>query len=146
VNRLQPLGVDVQHSPGCNINKKLPELDVRNLRDVRMDYFNDVEQMDNPSAVPDMAGTTGVFRLLWTGDPLGRREPNISFGARMSTVFTPHVSGEWSFSLESVAAARINCNSFTISFTLFIRLSIAPLLAAPATSAQSWATFRSWCQ
>lgn len=107
VNRLQPLGIDVQHSPGCNINKKLPELDVRNLRDVRMDYFNDVEQMDNPSAVPDMAGTTGVFRLLWTGDPLGRREPNISFGARMSAVFTPHVSGEWSFSLESVAAARI---------------------------------------
>ena len=107
VNRLQPLGVDVQHSPGCNINKKLPELDVRNLHDVRMDYFNEVEQMDNQSAVPDMAGTTGVFRLLWTGDPLGRREPNISFGARMSTVFTPHVSGEWSFSLESVAAARI---------------------------------------
>ena len=107
MNRLQPLGVDVQHSPGCNINKKLPELDIRNLRDVHMDYFNDVEQMDNPSAVPDMAGTTGVFRLLWTGDPLGRREPNISFGARMSTVFTAHVSGEWSFSLESVAAARI---------------------------------------
>jgi beta-glucosidase len=107
MNRLEPLGVDVQHSPGCNINKKLPELDIRNLRDVRMDYFNDVEQMDNPSAVPDMAGTTGVFRLLWTGDPLGRREPNISFGARMSAVFTPHVSGEWSFSLESVAASRI---------------------------------------
>jgi len=107
VNRLQPLGIDVQHSAGCNINKKLPELDIRNLRDVRMDYFNDVDQLDNPSAVPDMAGTTGVFRLLWTGDPLGRREPNISFGARMSTIFTPHVSGEWSFSLESVAAARI---------------------------------------
>lgn len=107
VNRLQPLGIDVQHSPGCNINKKLPELDIRNLRDVRMDYFNDVDQLDNPSAVPDMSGTTGVFRLLWTGDPLGRREPNISFGARMSTIFTPHVSGEWSFSLESVAAARI---------------------------------------
>ena len=107
VNRLQPLGIDVQHSAGCNINKKLPELDIRNLRDVRMDYFNDVEQMDNPAAVPDMAGTTGVFRLLWTGDPLGRREPNISFGARMSTVFTPHVSGDWSFSLESVAASRI---------------------------------------
>ena len=107
VNRLQPLGIDVQHSAGCNINKKLPELDIRNLRDVRMDYFNAVEQMDNPSAVPDMAGTTGVFRLLWTGDPLGRREPNISFGARMSAVFTPHVSGVWSFSLESVAASRI---------------------------------------
>ena len=107
MNRLQPLGVDVQHSPGCNINKKLPELDIRNLRDVHMDYFNDVEQMDNPSAVPDMAGTTGVFRLLWTGDPLGRREPNISFGARLSAVFTPHVGGEWSFSLESVAASRI---------------------------------------
>ena len=107
VDRLQPLGIDVQHSAGCNINKKLPELDIRNLRDVRMDYFNDVEQMDNPLAVPDMAGTTGVFRLLWTGDPLGRREPNISFGARMSTVFTPHVSGDWSFSIESVAATRI---------------------------------------
>lgn len=107
VNRLQPLGIDVQHSAGCNINKKLPELDIRNLRDVHMDYFNEVAAMDNPSAVPDMAGTTGVFRLLWTGDPLGRREPNISFGARMSAVFTPHVSGEWSFSIESVAATRI---------------------------------------
>ena len=106
-NRLQPLGVDVKHSAGCNINKKLPELDARNLSDVRMDYFNDVAQMDDPSAVPEMAGTTGVFRLLWTGDPLGRREPNISFGARMSATFTPHVSGEWSFSLESVASARI---------------------------------------
>jgi len=114
VNRLQPLGVDVQHSAGCNINKKLPELDIRNLRDVRMDYFNDVEQMDNPSAVPDMAGTTGVFRLLWTGDPLGRREPNISFGARMSTVFTPHVSGDWSFSIESVAATRIIIDGITV--------------------------------
>lgn len=107
LNRLQPLGVDVQHSPGCNINKKLPELDIRNLRDVRMDYFNDVAALDDALAVPDMAGTTGVFRLLWTGDPLGRREPNISFGARMSAVFTPHVSGEWSFSLESIAASRI---------------------------------------
>ena len=106
-NRLQPLGVDVKHSAGCNINKKLPELDARNLSDVRMDYFNDVAQMDDPSAVPEMAGTTGVFRLLWTGDPLGRREPNISFGARMSATFTPHISGEWSFSLESVASARI---------------------------------------
>lgn len=107
LNRLQPLGVDVQHSPGCNINKKLPELDIRNLRDVHMDYFNDVAALDDDLAVPDMAGTTGVFRLLWTGDPLGRREPNISFGARMSAVFTPHVSGEWSFSLESIAASRI---------------------------------------
>ena len=114
VNRLQPLGIEVQHSAGCNINKKLPELDVRNLRDVRMDYFNDVEQMDNPSAVPDLAGTTGVFRLLWTGDPLGRREPNISFGARMSTVFTPHVSGDWSFSIESVAATRIIIDGVTV--------------------------------
>ena len=114
VNRLQPLGIDVQHSAGCNINKKLPELDIRNLRDVRMDYFNAVEQMDNPSAVPDMAGTTGVFRLLWTGDPLGRREPNISFGARMSTVFTPHVSGDWSFSIESVAATRIIIDGITV--------------------------------
>ena len=114
VNRLQPLGIDVQHSAGCNINKKLPELDMRNLSDVRMDYFNDVEQMENPSAVPDMTGTTGVFRLLWTGDPLGRREPNISFGARMSATFTPHVSGEWSFSLESVAAARILINGVVI--------------------------------
>jgi len=50
MNRLQPLGISVEHSAGCNINKKLPELDIRNLRDVHMDYFNDVEQMDNPSA------------------------------------------------------------------------------------------------
>lgn len=107
MNRLQPLGVSVEHSAGCNINKKLPELDSRNLSNVVMDYFNDVASMDVASATPDLTGTTGVFRLLWTGDPLGRREANISFGARLSAVFTPHVSGEWSFSLESVAASRI---------------------------------------
>ena len=107
MNRLQPLGISVEHSAGCNINKKLPELDARNLSNVVMDYFNDVGAMDIASASPDLIGTTGVFRLLWTGDPLGRREANISFGARLSAVFTPHVGGEWSFSLESVAASRI---------------------------------------
>ena len=107
MNRLQPLGISVEHSAGCNINKKLPELDARNLSNVVMDYFNDVGAMDIASATPDLTGTTGVFRLLWTGDPLGRREANISFGARLSAVFTPHVGGEWSFSLESVAASRI---------------------------------------
>jgi beta-glucosidase len=57
--------------------------------------------------VPAEAGTTGVFRLLWAGDPLNRREPNFAFGARLAAQLTPDQTGEWVFSIESVAPVLI---------------------------------------
>ena len=44
--------VRIEHSAGCNINKKLPELDARLLQNVSLDYYRDPAELDNASAVP----------------------------------------------------------------------------------------------
>ena len=99
--------VRVEHSAGCNINKKLPELDARLLQNVSLDYYRDPAELDDANAVPAESGTTGVFRLLWAGDPLNRREANFSFGARLTAQLTPDQTGEWTFGIESVAPVRV---------------------------------------
>lgn len=99
--------VRIEHSAGCNINKKLPELDSRLLQNVSLDYYRDPAELDDASAVPAESGTTGVFRLLWAGDPLNRREPNFAFGARLAAQLTPDHTGEWVFSIESVAPVLV---------------------------------------
>ena len=99
--------VRIEHSAGCNINKKLPELDARLLQNVSLDYYRDPAELDDANAVPAEAGTTGVFRLLWAGDPLNRREPNFAFGARLAAQLTPDQTGEWAFGIESVAPVRV---------------------------------------
>ena len=99
--------VQIEHAAGCNINRKLPELDVRLMHDVQLNYYSDPAHLDDATAVPAQEGTTGTFRLLWTNDPLNRREANFSFGARLSAEFTPDVNGEWELGIESVAATRI---------------------------------------
>ncbi len=99
--------VRIEHSAGCNINKKLPELDVRLLQNISLDYYRDPAELDDASAVPAESGTTGVFRLMWTGDPLNRREANFGFGARVTAELTPDQSGEWVLGIESVAPVRV---------------------------------------
>ena len=99
--------VRIEHSAGCNINKKLPELDARLLQNVSLDYYRDPAELDDVLAVPAESGTTGVFRLLWAGDPLNRHEPNFAFGARMAAQLTPDQTGEWAFGIESVAPVRV---------------------------------------
>ena len=99
--------VRIEHSAGCNINKKLPELDARLLQNVSLDYYRDPAELDDANAVPAESGTTGVFRLLWAGDPLNRHEPNFAFGARLAAQWTPDQTGEWAFGVESVAPVRV---------------------------------------
>ena len=99
--------VRIEHSAGCNINKKLPELDARLLQNVSLDYYRDPAELDDANAVPAESGTTGVFRLLWAGDPLNRHEPNFAFGARLAAQWTPDQTGEWAFGIESVAPVRV---------------------------------------
>ena len=99
--------VRIEHSAGCNINKKLPELDARLLQNVSLDYYRDPAELDDANAVPAESGTTGVFRLLWAGDPLNRHEPNFAFGARLAAQWTPDQAGEWAFGIESVAPVRV---------------------------------------
>jgi len=99
--------VRIEHSAGCNINKKLPELDARLLQNVSLDYYRDPAELDDASAVPAQSGTTGVFRLLWASDPLNRREANFAFGARLAAQLTPDKTGEWVFGIESVAPVLV---------------------------------------
>jgi len=99
--------VRIEHSAGCNINKKLPELDARLLQNVSLDYYRDPAELDDEKSVPAESGTTGVFRLLWAGDPLNRHEPNFAFGARLAAQLTPDQTGEWVFGIESVAPVRV---------------------------------------
>jgi hypothetical protein len=44
--------VRIEHSPGCNINKKLPELDARLLQNVTLSYYNTPDGLDDSEAVP----------------------------------------------------------------------------------------------
>ena len=99
-------GVNIRHAPGCNINKKLPELDQRFLDNVIVDFFDSPEKMD-AGAAPDKSDSTGTFRIMWFGDPLGRRGAGHDFAARFTMGFTPDVSGEWQFGVESVAPVVI---------------------------------------
>lgn len=108
VARLAPVGVQVVHAQGCNINKKLPELDARLVDSVVVDYFESPDSMDAGES-PRLSGTTNAFRINWFNDPLGRRGSH-AYGARFSMGFTPDVAGEWTFGIESVGAVRVFVN------------------------------------
>ena len=99
-------GVTVSHAPGCNINKKLPELDARHLDNVNIEYFDSIAKLDSGAAA-DKTDTTGTFRIMWFTDPLGRRGAGHDFAARFTMGFTPDITGEWQFGVESVAPVRI---------------------------------------
>lgn len=105
---LRDRSYQVRHAPGCNINKKLPEIEQRLVRDVMLEYFANSTDLDTPGATPVQSGTTETFRILWSGDPLRRGTSDIDFGARLAFVFTPDVTGEWKFSVESVAPVMLS--------------------------------------
>ena len=105
--RLEAAGVEVVHHAGCNISKKLPEIDSRWYRDLAVDYFADVAELDQPDAVPHSTRALGTTRLMWVADPLDRGVSRPLFGARLRAEFTPDVTGEWKFGVESVAPVRI---------------------------------------
>jgi beta-glucosidase len=46
-------------------------------------------------------------RLMWPADPTGRGDADPTFGARLSTTFTPDVDGAWRFAVESITPARL---------------------------------------
>lgn len=107
--RLAAAGVAVRHAQGCNINRKLPELDVRLVDSVVVDYFESPASMDAGDA-PRLTGTTSTFRVNWFNDPLGRRGSH-AYGARFSMGFTPDQTGEWTFGIESVGSVRVHVGS-----------------------------------
>jgi beta-glucosidase len=107
VERLRPHGVHVTHTVGCNINRRLPELDLRLCGPVTIDYFVEPDELDDDGAEPTRTSTTGTVRIKWVGDPVGRDDGDPEFGARLTTTVTPDISGGWAFGVESVAPARV---------------------------------------
>ncbi len=98
--------VEVTHSAGCNINRRLPEIEQRLCGPVTVDYFDDPSALDDRSAVAVRTGS-GTMRMLWVKDPVGNSDSNPRFGARLSTTFTPDVTGTWALGIESVAPTRV---------------------------------------
>jgi beta-glucosidase len=106
-SRLEPLGIEVSYAPGCTTFKRLPELDAERCSELSVDLFATPDELDDSAAVPLSTITAGTSRLMWPLDPTGRGDGNPAFGARMSTVFTPDVTGAWRFSVESITPARV---------------------------------------
>ena len=94
--------VNIEFAPGCNINKKLPALNPRYLQNAQVQFFAESSMLDDPSATAGKTETPGTFQIFWFADPLGRKGNAVGFGARFTFDFTPDVTGEWSFSVESV--------------------------------------------
>ncbi len=107
VERLRPHGVDVRHAIGCAIDRRLPELDLRRCGPVEIEHYAHPDHLDDDHAKPALTTTTGTARIMWVADPLDRAQADNDYGARIRTTFTPDVSGEWSFGVESVAPARV---------------------------------------
>lgn len=97
--------VSIEYAPGCNINKKLPALNTRYVSNATVDFFEESSLLDDPAAVPGKTQDIENFRIIWFGDPLGRRGNALGYGARFVFDFTPDIDGEWSFSTESVGDA-----------------------------------------
>ncbi|MGZ4771151.1 MAG: glycoside hydrolase family 3 protein [Ilumatobacteraceae bacterium] len=98
--------VEVAHATGCNINRRLPEIEQRLCGPITVDYFDDPAALDDRSAGAVRTGS-GTMRLLWVKDPVGKSDSNPRFGARLSTTFTPDVTGTWGFGIESIAPTRL---------------------------------------
>jgi beta-glucosidase len=92
----------VIYEVGCRIDRDLPTLDMALVSQsdggsgFALDYF------DNPDlAGQPVDGDTGhVGRLTWVGT-VGPELPAGSSSVRVSAIFTPDVSGAWSWGLES---------------------------------------------
>ncbi len=105
--RLEGHGVEVVHAAGTNINRRLPEIDPRLRAPVHLAVFDAPERLDDPGAQPATESVIDALHVMWVKDPVGNRNPNPSFGARLRTIVTPDRSGQWQFGVESVAPTRL---------------------------------------
>jgi beta-glucosidase len=99
----EALGVEVVHAAGCQIHRRLPELDLRRCTSVSVDVYDDPAELDDPAAVPVRSAGTGTTRLLWQSDPTGR-------GARASssTVWSWPTTPTPRWAVRSSATAAMN--------------------------------------
>ncbi len=96
-------GVTVLYEAGCRIDKGLPPLDMRLLRDasLQVEYFDSPERPALAgAAAPVEAELAHAPRVLWVGSP----RPGLVAGhyaVRIGATFTPDASGTWRLGLES---------------------------------------------
>ena len=100
-------GIEVSYAQGCQIHRRLPELDLSLTSGLECDIFEHPEQLDDPSLAPLSTSTKRSARIYWFTDPTRRGDGDPEFGARLRTTFTPDVTGTWTFGVESVSPARI---------------------------------------
>lgn len=100
--RLTKFGVDVGYAEGCNINKRLRELDPNLCGPIEVALYASPADLDDEHAEPLVVSVTPSAHMMWIDDPTSRDHVDPCFGARLSTTFTPDVSGVWELSIESV--------------------------------------------
>ena len=94
--------LNIEHAPGCNINKKLPALNPRYISGATAEIYEDAAQLNDSLAVPAQSESPMNFHIMRFGDPLGRGGNSFGYGCRFTFDFTADVTGDWEFSIESV--------------------------------------------
>jgi beta-glucosidase len=112
--RFTAMGVDVLHTAGCDINKRLPELDLALCSEVRLDLFTAPADALSSTTTPATSKAITTSRFMWFGDPATGGTQPPEFGARLSTTFTPDIDGTWQFGVSSVGDATILIDGETV--------------------------------
>ncbi len=112
--RFTAMGVNVLHTAGCAINKRLPELDLALCGEVRLDLFTEPADALSPTATPHTSKAITTSRFMWFGDPATGSTQPPEFGARLSTTFTPDIEGTWELGVSSVGDATILIDGETV--------------------------------
>ncbi len=105
--RLEPKGVLVRHAAGCDINKRVPEIDASMIANLALDIFATPDDLDDPSASPIRTSRPPTTQIFWTRDPGRRAGTGLAFGARLAFDFTPDVTASWDVGIETVGDARV---------------------------------------
>ncbi len=105
--RLEPMGVLVQHAGGCDINKRVPEVDAAMVSNLALDIFAIPNELDDPLATPIRTSRPPTTQIFWTRDPGRRTGVGLAFGARLAFDFVPNVTASWDVGIETVGDARV---------------------------------------
>lgn len=112
--RFATAGVSVDHAIGCEIHKKLPEIDPHLVESMTFEVFARPDELEDPAAVAIHSEVPNTLRQMWFGDPARRKTGDFAFGARFTIVFTPDATGEWSFGVESIDPALVKIDGVVV--------------------------------
>jgi beta-glucosidase len=102
-------GVELVAEEGCRITKGLPTLDMRLLVDegFHVEYFDNIERSGQPVATERAHNG----RMTWVGVPHRALEGAEQYSVRISSRFTPDVTGRWELGLESAGRSVLRLDS-----------------------------------